>query len=46
MINYHQDDGVDLLPLAKFAHNNTYHSSFSQIPFLQTMDDTLGSLWQ
>ncbi len=33
MINYHQDDWVNLLPLFDFANNNTYHSSLDHIPF-------------
>ena len=32
-INYQQDNGGDLLPLAEFAYNNTEHSSTKQTPF-------------
>jgi hypothetical protein len=32
-INYHQDDWIDLLPLAKFAYNNTIQASTQQTPF-------------
>jgi hypothetical protein len=32
-INYHQDDWVDLLPVAKFAYNNTFQESIHQTPF-------------
>ena len=32
-INYQQDDWIDLLPLAKFACNNTLHSSTKLTPF-------------
>ena len=32
-VNYHQDNWVDLLPLAKFAYNNTCHSSIRHTPF-------------
>ena len=32
-INYHQDDWVNLLPLAKFAYNNTLHSVTMVTPF-------------
>ena len=32
-INYHQDNWIDLLPLAEFAHNNTCHSSTRHTPF-------------
>jgi hypothetical protein len=33
MINYHQDDWVDLFPLREFVYNNIYHSSLGHIPF-------------
>src|SRR5882724_9863125 len=33
-INYQQDDWVNLLPLAKFAYNNTSHSATMVTPFL------------
>ena len=32
-INYHQDNWVDLLPLAEFAYNNTIQDSTKQTPF-------------
>jgi len=32
-INYQQDDWVNLLPLAKFAYNNTSHSVTMVTPF-------------
>ena len=32
-INYHQDNWVDLLPLAEFAYNNTLQGSTQQTPF-------------
>ena len=32
-INYHQDNWVDLLPLAEFAYNNTIQDSTKQMPF-------------
>jgi len=32
-INYHQDDWVDLLPIAEFAYNNTFQESIHQTPF-------------
>ncbi len=32
-INYHQDNWVDLLPLAEFAYNNTLQGSIQQTPF-------------
>lgn len=32
-INYHQDNWVDLLPLAEFAYNNTFQESIHQTPF-------------
>ena len=32
-INYHQDNWVDLLPLAEFAYNKTIHDSTKQTPF-------------
>ncbi len=32
-INYHQDNWVDLLPVAKFANNNTFQESIHQTPF-------------
>lgn len=31
--DYLQDDWVDLLPLAEFAHNSTYHSAIGTTPF-------------
>ena len=31
--NYQQDDGIDLLPLAKFTYNNSLHGSTRVIPF-------------
>lgn len=41
MINYHQDNSINLLHLAKFTYNNTYCSSFGHTcHFLWTMDDT------
>jgi transposase InsO family protein len=33
IVNYQQDDWTDFLPLAKFAYNNTMHSSTKQTPF-------------
>ncbi len=33
IFNYHEDDGIDLLPLVEFVYNYTYHSSFGRIPF-------------
>ena len=32
-INYHQDNWIDLLPLAEFAYNNTIQDSTKQTPF-------------
>ena len=32
-INYHQDNWVDLLPIAEFAYNNTFQESIWQTPF-------------
>ena len=32
-INYHQDNWVDLLPLAEFAYNNTIQDSTKRTPF-------------
>lgn len=32
-INYHQDNWVDLLPIAEFAYNNTIQESIQQTPF-------------
>ena len=32
-INYHQDNWVDLLPLAEFVYNNTIQDSTKQTPF-------------
>jgi hypothetical protein len=32
-INYHQDNWTELLPLAKFAYNNTIQGSIQQTPF-------------
>jgi len=32
-VNYQQDDLVNLLPLAKFAYNNTLHSATMVTPF-------------
>jgi len=32
-INYHQEDWVDLLPVAEFAYNNTFQESIHQTPF-------------
>jgi hypothetical protein len=32
-INYHQDNWVDLLPVAEFAYNNTFQESIHQTPF-------------
>ena len=32
-INYHQNNWVDLLPLAEFAYNNTIQDSTKQTPF-------------
>jgi len=32
-INYQQDDWANLLPLAKFAYNNTAHSAIQVTPF-------------
>ena len=32
-INYHQDNWVELLPLAEFAYNNTLQGSTQQTPF-------------
>ena len=32
-INYHQDNWVDLLPLAEFVYNNTIQDSTKQMPF-------------
>lgn len=32
-VNYHQDDWMELLPLAEFAYNNTTHGSTQQTPF-------------
>jgi hypothetical protein len=32
-INYHQDDWVELLPLAEFTYNNTKHASTHHTPF-------------
>jgi transposase InsO family protein len=32
-INYHQDNWVDLLPVAKFAYKNTFQESIHQTPF-------------
>ena len=32
-INYHQDNWVDLLPIAEFAYNNTFQESIRQTPF-------------
>ena len=33
IINYHQDDLVELLPFAKFTYNNTKHASIHHTPF-------------
>jgi hypothetical protein len=33
MINYHQDDWVDLFPLREFVYDNIYHSSLGHILF-------------
>src|SRR5882724_9077181 len=35
-VNYQQDDWVNLLPLAKFAYNNTLHSATMVTPFFAT----------
>ena len=32
-INYNQDNWTQLLPLAEFAYNNSYHTSTKQTPF-------------
>jgi hypothetical protein len=32
-INYHQDNWVDLLPIAEFSYNNTFQESIRQTPF-------------
>ncbi|SCV67085.1 BQ2448_5731 [Microbotryum intermedium] len=31
--DYHQDDWYDLLPLAEFSYNNSFHSSIGMTPF-------------
>ncbi|SCV73167.1 BQ2448_7092 [Microbotryum intermedium] len=31
--DYHQDDWHDLLPLAEFPYNNSFHSSIGMTPF-------------
>ena len=37
IVNYQQDDWMDILSLAKFTYNNTMHSSQSKLPSSLTM---------
>jgi hypothetical protein len=51
-INYHQDNWTKLLPLAKFAYNNTIQRSIQQIPFfanigiIQSLISSISTKWK